>query len=166
MDKKCGPIYNTLGWKGISLKRTLLILCCLLLTTFSCSDNNTTNNSVENEITDIIRQFHDYFDKKDFRTLSTLCTDDMFWYALNGEAITISSLPGFFLPIMSSWTSAKTTLSDLEFNVNEGIVAVRYKSQIDIKTSTGEHALNNLHTSILIKTETGWKIWHHHMSNK
>jgi ketosteroid isomerase-like protein len=167
MAGRNGPVFNKLCWKGRKLKKhILLIFCCVLLVLNSCNQDLTSSNSENKEITNIINKFHENFEKKEFQLLSALCTDDMFWYTLNGRAVPKSSLAGFFLPIMSSWKSAKTTLSDLDFKGDGKMVVVRYKSQIDILTSTGGQTMNNLHTCILKKTDVGWKIWQHHMSSK
>ena len=148
------------------MKHVLLISFLLLVLIVACDQPKTNQSLEEQQVTTILNQFHGYFDNKDFRSLSALCTDDMFWYALNGQAVSKTLLPGFFLPIMSNWKSANTTLADLEFEADGTVMVVRYKSQIDIVTSTGDFQMNNLHSTVFKKMGTDWKIWQHHMSTK
>jgi len=144
----------------------LLLLIIYLLISISCGSKEAGIFITADEFKGIIQKFHQNFDKKDFHSISAMCSNDMFWYTLNGKALKKTELAGFFMPIMSNWNTVQTTVSDLEFSLGDRLGVARYKSQIDILSSTNGTSMNNLHTLILKHSGKEWQIWQHHMTRK
>lgn len=149
------------------MKKTVtLLLCIYLVISISCGSKNSGNIITPDELKGIIEKFHHHFDAKDFSSIAAMSTDDMFWYTLNGKALQKNELAGFFMPMMSNWKTVQTTISDLDYNLGDKLSVARYKTKIDILTSTGGTSMNNLHTMILKNSGKEWQVWQHHMTTK
>jgi ketosteroid isomerase-like protein len=149
------------------MKRSIiLLLCIVLIISLSCNSKQAGITITQEEFKKIVSKFYNHFDDKDFHSISNMCSDDMFWYTLNGKALKKSGLVGFFRPMMSNWKTVQTTVSDLEYNLSDKLGVARYKTQIDILTTTGGTSMNNLHTMILKHSGKEWQVWQHHMTRK
>lgn len=147
-------------------KTVILLLCIYFLISISCGSKEAGIFITPDEFQKLIEKFHDHFDNKDFRSISSMCSDDMFWFTLNGKALKKTGLAGFFMPMMSNWKTVQTTISDSEFNLGDKLGVARYKTRIDILTLTGGISMNNLHTMVIKHSGKEWQVWQHHMTTK
>lgn len=146
------------------IKRDIFILLFFAVFLHCSQDNRSITG--EKQITKIVKNFHDAFDKKDFAALAALCSKDMYWYTLNGKALHPSDFSSFFRPMMANWRSVKTSINDLEIKMDKNFAVARYKSQFDFVSPAGQNHLHNLHTMVFIRQDARWKIWQHQMSAK
>ena len=141
-------------------KWLLLFLLALLVT---CGDRGSSEQA-RAEVEGTVRKFHARFDQKSFSGMAALCTEDMRWYTLNGQVLEKSQFMNFFLPMMRNWRALKTTPGDMEIRVSGDLAVARYPATFEFESPRGENRMENLHTMVLVRVDSQWKIWQHHMS--
>ncbi len=146
------------------MKRGLVIV--LLFAALVALQCGTEGQQDTTEIKKVISEFHRAFDARDYAGMRDLCTDDMYWYTLDGRALARDKMAEFFAPMTSRWTSIKTTLKEMEIFRIKNLAWARYKSEITIQVGDNNSTMQNLHTIILKQQDGAWKIWQHHMSTK
>jgi len=141
----------------------VLLAIFISLMAFACRNSQQIEKA---QFQKLITEFHQAFDQRDFYTLRSLCSDDMYWYTLDGRALARDKMADFFLPMMSHWKEIHTEISDIEVKGQDDLAVARYSSIIHIKVGEKETEMKNIHTMIFTRQDGGWKIWQHHMSTR
>ena len=141
------------------MKRWTMVLLLAALLGAGCSGS-------DREIEQVVRDFHAAFDAKNMTALTALCTEDMYWYTLNGKQLGRGQIGEFFGPMFARFQGIKTELGGLEIRRSGGMAVARYSSSLKIDNKGRINEMKNLYTTVLVKQGGQWQIWHHQMSTE
>ena len=140
-------------------KITIIILLVLSIQLIFCSSSS---NTVQ--IQNLINNYSNVFDKKNFKAFSNFCTSDMLFYTLDGKVLDKNSMIPFLNKILGHWKNLHSERYDLDIMINSDMAWARYQLLINYSSSQKQNVMNNLITVIFNKINNKWKITHFHMS--
>ena len=135
----------------------------LLLFVLTCSLKNNFSQDKKN-IEQLIEDYNAAFDQKDFIGVSKLCTEDFQFFTLDGQTFDKNSIIPFLNRILNRWKNIKTTVTDLEIQLNDKIGFARYKAELKYQSENKNGVMHNLVTMTFRKINKNWMIDHIHMS--
>ena len=130
-----------------------------------CNSINKFPNDKE-KIKNLINNYSNSFDKKDFGEFISFCTDDFKFFTLDGQVFDKNSIGNFLKRVMARWGNLKTTIEELDIHVNNRLAFASYKQKLSYVSGSKNGVMDNLITVTFIKINSTWKMAHFHMTTR